>query len=145
MRFIFLVCIFLITSCGIFYQSLDSYYTHETELVLNDFLPQLKDINLLLSNEFNGFLYIGRDTCPFCLEFNPILKEFYLYNEDINIYMLDTDFWREHEHFGELLSIFYITSVPSLLHVKEDGQFSLINIDLFLDSELSLVLQDFFY
>lgn len=112
-------------------------------VVSNDFLPQIQDINTLLNGDFTGFVYIGRDSCPFCLEFNSILKEFYLNDDEIKIYKFDTDFWREDYMFNKVLTNYNINSVPSLLRIDNNGEFEVLNVNLSED-DIIITLQEFF-
>ena len=100
------------------------------EIVYADFIPHIKDIDLLLNGDFSGYLYIGRDTCTFCLEFNRYLREIYIYSEKLLIYFFDTDFWREDDNFNLLLEKYNVDSVPTLLNISYDGTFETFSIDL---------------
>ena len=101
------------------------YYAEETGAYSNqrDFLTLIEDISLLTEGGFIGYLYFGRDTCPFCLQFNELLREVYINRPNLIVYKFDTDFWRHHEDFNVVLDIFNITRVPTLLRVYDTGEF----------------------
>lgn len=92
---------------------------NEDEIIVDDFSTQITDINDLLNDKIVGVVYFGRDTCPFCSEFNRIIKD----NIDltnINIYKFDTDNWRDNSDFQTILDKYNITDVPSLIRIHSD-------------------------
>lgn len=73
-----------------------------------------QDIEQLIESDENIILYIGRETCPACRDFVPILYD-YSNNNDINVYYLDsteTDKDKELKKFRDDNNIMY---VPSLM------------------------------
>lgn len=73
-----------------------------------------QDIGQLIDSDENIILYIGRETCPACRDFVPILYD-YSNNNDINVYYLDsteTDKDKELKKFRDDNNIMY---VPSLM------------------------------
>lgn len=73
-----------------------------------------QDIEQLIYSDENIILYIGRETCPACRDFVPILYD-YSNNNDINVYYLDsteTDKDKELKKFRDDNNIMY---VPSLM------------------------------
>jgi len=91
--------------------------------VYKDFLPRIDNIEILLNDDFNGYLYVGRDTCPFCIQFHSYLKIFLLENKDIEIYFFDTDYWRQSEHFRSVIEKFNLETVPIMIKISEDGTY----------------------
>ena len=64
------------------------------------------------------FVYIGRETCPYCREFAPKLKEA---SKSINytIYFIDTE--NKTDELAKFAEHYHIDSIPTLL-VFKDGQ-----------------------
>ena len=64
------------------------------------------------------FVYIGRETCPYCREFAPKLKEA---SKSINatIYYIDTE--NKTDELAKFAEQYHIDSIPTLL-VFKDGQ-----------------------
>ena len=64
------------------------------------------------------FVYVGRETCPYCREFAPKLKEA---SRSINarIYYIDTE--NKTDELAKFAEQYYIDSIPTLL-VFKDGQ-----------------------
>lgn len=92
---------------------------NESEIIVDDFSTQITDINDLLDNKIVGVIYFGRDTCPFCSEFNKIIKD----NVDLtnlNVYKFDTDNWRDNSNFQTVLDKYNVTDVPSLVKIHLD-------------------------
>jgi len=92
------------------------------EGIVTDFLPRIESISLLTDGVFEGFIYVGRDTCPSCLIFNVHLKELIQSNPELEIYYFDTDYWRGNEYFSYVIEKFSILGVPALLRIN-DGIF----------------------
>lgn len=90
------------------------------ETVFDDFSIQIENIEDLLDDKVIGVVYFGRDTCPFCLTLNGILKAELDSIENIQIYKFDTDIWREDDRFQEVLDKYMITSIPALIRVNAD-------------------------
>ena len=90
------------------------------ETVFDDFSIQIENIEDLLDDKVIGVVYFGRDTCPFCLTLNGILKAELDSIENIQIYKFDTDTWREDNRFQEVLDKYMITSIPALIRINAD-------------------------
>ena len=72
-----------------------------------------QDIEQLIDSDENIILYIGRETCPACRDFVPILYG-YSNNNGINIYYLDstkTDKDKELKKFRDDKNIMYVLSL----------------------------------
>lgn len=105
------------------------YEFNEDKIVYSDFLPRIEEIDLLVNDEFTGYLYVGRDTCPYCLEFNVYLEEIYINNEELLIYFFDTDFWRDNNSFNLVIEKYNINEIPALLNILDNGEFEAFAID----------------
>ena len=90
----------------------DSYQT-------DDFSTQLTDINALINQDVDGYIYFGRDTCVSCLTLNELLHELCTENPGLQIYKFDTDVWREDSKFHDVLDMYEVESIP--LIIKADG------------------------
>ncbi|MCL2840472.1 MAG: hypothetical protein FWE05_06825 [Defluviitaleaceae bacterium] len=114
------------------------------EGIPTDFLPRIEDINILLNGEFEGFLYVGRDTCHVCLVFNVYLYEIYSSANELSIYFFDTDYWREHEYFNVVLERFHTSNVPALVHMIDEDSFYTFLPNILTISEERELLNQFF-
>ena len=73
-----------------------------------------------LANKESGFLYVGRETCPVCQEFAPILVSV-VDEEGLGVMYFDTDLDRETQERITVLETLQVDSVPTMLYIK-DGQ-----------------------
>lgn len=101
----------------------NEYEMATMETVFDDFSIQIDNIEDLLNGKVIGVVYFGRDTCPFCLTLNGILKKEMEAMTDICIYKFDTDVWREDERFQEVLDKYMIDSIPALIRINVDLTF----------------------
>lgn len=79
-----------------------------------------QDIEQLIDSDENIILYIGRETCPACRDFVPILYD-YSNNNDINVYYLDsteTDKDKELKKFRDDNNIMYVPSLMICVNKK---------------------------
>ncbi len=92
-----------------------SRYVEKSSLIKLDSLDILK-------NTTTKIVYFGRDTCPICQIYKPILEE--IVNEvDTKVYYFDTDYWRAKNEFNDILEYYNIDGIPNLIHINEDGSF----------------------
>ena len=86
---------------------------HFVELDNTRIQENMKDLKRQLR-----FVYVGRETCPFCREFAPKLKEA---SKSINatIYYIDTE--NKTDELAKFAEQYHIDSIPTLL-VFKDGQ-----------------------
>ena len=86
---------------------------HFVELDNSRIQEDMKDLKRQLR-----FVYVGRETCPFCREFAPKLKEA---SKSINatIYYIDTE--NKTDELAKFAEQYHIDSIPTLL-VFKDGQ-----------------------
>ena len=79
-----------------------------------------QDIEQLIESDENMILYIGRETCPACRDFVPILYD-YSNNNDTKVYYLDstnTDQDKELKKFRDDNSIMYVPSLMICVNKK---------------------------
>lgn len=100
------------------------------ETVFDDFSIQIENIEDLLDDKVIGVVYFGRDTCPFCLTLNGILKAELGSIENVQIYKFNTDTWREDDQFQEVLDKYMITSIPALIRINSD-----LTVEMFVPDE----------
>lgn len=87
------------------------------ELVDND---QFNDI---VSDSESVFVYIGRDTCPHCAKFAPLLREAIKETNHL-VYYYDTAAAREDnvDKLTENMEKFEITNVPALIKIENGAK-----------------------
>lgn len=87
---------------------------------------KMHDLALITDENYSGYIYFGRDTYPFCLEFNKILKQELKDNSQLTIYKFDTDEWCETEDFQIILDKYEIEGIPALVKVETDKKLTSI-------------------
>ena len=107
-----------------------SVLTVEKAIIYDDFTIPIDDISQLLTGNFVGFVYFGRDTCPSCLEFNELLKNAISYLNGVEIHKFDTDYWRSHGDFRAILDMYGVSKVPMLVRIESSGIIEWFNIDI---------------
>ena len=90
-------------------QATNHFVQLDNSTIQNDMNTQKKQIR---------FIYVGRETCPYCREFAPKLKEA---AKSINaiIYYIDTE--NKTDELAKFAEQYHIDSIPTLL-VFKDGQ-----------------------
>lgn len=106
--------------------------------IYDSFTNKITDINKLINNEIYGYVYFGRDTCPNCLQFNKFLKYEYMQNKDLLIYKFDTDYWRNDEKFTLVLDKYKVSSIPTLIFIKPDKLYEILEFNNKNDIESTL-------
>jgi predicted bacteriocin transport accessory protein len=95
-------------------------------------------INISDYEEFSrindGIIYFGRDSCPECAKFTPILKEIAI-EQKIDIYYFNTDYFRQNSILSEdelqtIFNEYHVTNVPILIGIKHGGFNSLFSVTL---------------
>lgn len=69
-----------------------------------------------LKEDHDMWLYIGRETCPYCYEFAPKLADA-IENSNTRVYYLDTE--SEDEQLQEFADNYEINSVPTFVYLKD--------------------------
>ena len=72
----------------------------------------------MLDAGFSWFIYVGRDTCPFCQEFAPILIDLVKERGLTSVIYFDTDATRGEPERAEVLDRLGVTAVPAFLYTK---------------------------
>ena len=75
-----------------------------------------KDLSLLVDENNDALIYVGRPTCDECTEFEPILQE--AINDRFFVYYYNTDNRRQDAEYLELLKKLSVDHVPILIHIK---------------------------
>lgn len=76
----------------------------------------------ILKNSEGKIVYFGRETCPICQIYEPVLEET-LDELNIEAYYFDTDAWRANDEFSTILDHYGIAGIPDLVYIKEDGSY----------------------
>ncbi|WP_407372187.1 thioredoxin family protein [Carnobacterium sp.] len=106
-------------------------------------VEEISDLDNLNDME-DGFIYIGRPTCPHCAILYPRLEQI-VKEENVTVLYLNTDEFRETENLTEILNKFEVIYVPSLIELQngevvnifentaeDNEQKTLDNLSLFL-------------
>lgn len=103
----------------------------EENIYIEDtFSDPIVDIAELLDHNMTGLVYVGRDSCPECLIFNRIMQEEILQQYPaLTIYKFDTSVWAEHKEYQKVLDIYGITSIPTVIFLRDDGTYEKILMD----------------
>lgn len=150
---IILVLGILIITCIIFnYIKISSLNKKNVQLeeeiieeAYDTFTIKIDDINKLINNEIQGYVYIGRETCPICLYFNKYLKNEYNKNNELKIYKFDTDFWRDNEKFKSILNKYNVLSIPTLIKIDSSGDYKIFTCDSENEEDIQTALNNFLY
>lgn len=136
MRNIIIKIILVITLCLIYFiieQKDDSGQT----MTVDNFSIMIDDIDLLIEDKLTGIIYFGRDTCPNCLKFNVILNKVAQNINDLTIYKFDTDKWRSHNDFQEILDKYNVSDIPSLIYINDDKTYDVFEFTTDVEMELN--------
>ena len=90
-------------------QATSHFVQLDNSIIQNDMNTQKKQIR---------FVYVGRETCPYCREFAPKLKEASR-SSNATIYYIDTE--NKMDELAKFAEQYHIDSIPTLL-VFKDGQ-----------------------
>lgn len=77
------------------------------------------ELSALLAGTDSAYVYVGRDTCPHCATFSPILLEVIQENDKL-VYYYNTDNARSQDaaRMSELLNSIDISGVPALIKIE---------------------------
>ena len=95
------------------------YNQYNNRIVIDTFTDKIYDIEKLENYELQGYILFGRDTCPICREFNKYLEEYVNNNPETKIYKFDTDYWRNHNKYKDILEQYKIDQVPTLIKLVD--------------------------
>ena len=118
--------------------------TQEQTLTVDDFSIIIDDLDLLIKDELKGIIYFGRDTCQNCLAFNVILNNIVENTDDLIIHKFDTDKWRNHENFQEILNKYNVSNIPSLISINDDGTYAMFEFKKDMESELNAFISSYY-
>lgn len=78
--------------------------------------------------ESDSLLYFGRESCPFCKEFVPVLKEALdYYSPPFTVYYFDTENSQNNNEIQEIMKKYNVEGVPTSVYLKKDGSFEILN------------------
>lgn len=110
----------------------------------DNFLIPIENIHLLTENKIIGYVYFGRNSCPFCQVFNTLLWEEVQSNPALVIYKFDTDTWRQDEKFQDVLAQYYVENIPQLIKINTDGSILIFEVsEDYSDAEVISALHIF--
>ena len=152
--FICIIAIILLTGCNVGYDSIEVSNKNDlmgnvknasiTEnVVLDDFSVNISDIEDLKKYDVTGIIYFGRDTCPNCINLNPLIKKVLERNDSFVLYKFDTDVWRAHPDFEIVLNQYKVDEIPAIVKVNENKQIEKMVIVGLEEDELLVELYDF--
>ncbi|WNX83874.1 thioredoxin family protein [Agathobaculum sp. NTUH-O15-33] len=104
-------------------------YDTDENVVYDTFSDPIQSISQLTDNQLTGFIYFGRDTCPFCLEFNAYIEKAITPDISLPFYKFDTDTWREDDDFQNVLDKYNIEGIPSVILIHSDKTFTTFTPD----------------
>jgi len=128
-------------------QTNETTTTESSSYVYDDFSIRIENIQDLLENKITGIIYIGRDTCPYCLIVNEFLKYECENNAKLEIYKFDTEEWRGNDNFDTVLEKYQINGIPEIIKIFDNGTYeklALIDIELERD-EFQQYITNFIY
>lgn len=64
-----------------------------------------------------AYLYFGRDSCPYCRAFEPLLKQA-MADTGATVYHYDTDARKNERNFQDILDTHEVKTVPKLVHLQ---------------------------
>ena len=81
-----------------------------------------EELSGMLASGNSFFLFVGRPTCPYCMEFSPLLEEVIRENS-LLVYHYNTDDGQENggDLYGEILTKLNVSGVPVMMRI-ENGE-----------------------
>lgn len=99
----------------------------EYELAVNSFTNiSLQEAEKKISNNESFFLYIGRESCPYCQMFAPKLSDA-ISEMDVQIYYLNSE--QVTDELEEFMMRYEIAFVPSFIHFQDNTNLRINNLD----------------
>ncbi|MEY8443761.1 hypothetical protein [Lactococcus ileimucosae] len=136
---LFSVCTFIISGCHKFEApSVNnnpniSSKEQKEELAIKKYRDSLKGFNIISAkdvlnkNTRNIFIYLGRESCPYCREYLPLLSKIKQETKTKIYYIENLDL--SDPSLQQILEMNSIDSIPTLLYIKKDGSFEKTGID----------------
>lgn len=117
-------------SISLFFVSSCSNEPKEYSEYTSDFIEvSIDDIDLLIDQKEKFYLYIGRESCPYCQMFVPKLYEASKkISKDIYYLDIESEIHQEDEliQFSEEYSIMY---VPFFIKFNDEAKYAILDID----------------
>ena len=102
---------------------------------ITEYRKSIKSFNTISVEKLNkqkpkySFIYVGRETCPYCREYLPILKKVKNeYEADKQIYYLDVLNIENDSSLQKIVTEYSIQSIPNLIYIRDDGSFEKTDI-----------------
>lgn len=124
MKKMFKILLFLLIALFLWFPSLHTQSEYD-KYVSQFNLITVESIEERANNYQSTLVYIGRETCPYCVEFVPMLNRV-SNKRKLDVFYLDTEEETESiKLFREKHQIIY---VPSLLYITQEGEIIYPNI-----------------
>lgn len=100
-----------------------------------EYRKSIKNFNTISVEKMNkqkpkhSFIYVGRETCPYCREYLPILKKVMNeYEAYKRVHYLDVLNIENDSSLQKIMTEYSIQSIPNLIYIKDDGSFEKTDI-----------------
>lgn len=104
----------------------------------------VEQVSEMFSNNDSGIIYVGRSTCPGCVEFVPKLNEALSNNSsNTTVYYFDTDRNRELDNFGVIVEKLGVETVPTLVIIENGNAVQQIDALTLDQEELEIKLNNY--
>lgn len=103
-----------------------TYRSNYQKLVADFKTIRVTEVPNLIKNQEKTLIYIGRETCPACVEFVPILSSA-VKKTNIPIYYLDSTQSKTDEDFMRFKQTYGVIQVPTLMFINK-GEARLLDI-----------------
>lgn len=123
-----ILCLLVTVFFGLTYFGDDNSQDNEYDTELKKYKEDIKDFNELTAKEAlakiddneSFFLYLGRDSCPYCREFAPSLDK-KSKEKNITINYVDTEDAGTDLNIDSLIERYDVEFVPTLIYLSEYG------------------------
>lgn len=87
----------------------------------------------------HGIIYFGRPTCPQCVQLEDyILVGLESMGDEFSIAYFNTDAWRDHELFSDVLEKYHVLSLPYVIYIRENSVCDVLQISDIEDEQISI-------
>ncbi len=93
----------------------------------------VEETNSKISAGADFLLFVGRPTCEWCRKLAPSLQEVSA-DKGLEIFYLDSTNTETDSELSNFRALYDIPTVPAIIHFKENGTFTKIDLDLESDN-----------
>ena len=102
-----------------------NHYFNEPDYNYNEYIIKIENADMFFGI-IDGFVYFGRNTCPFCYRFLPLLRDV-ADEERVQVFYFDTDHFRKYnlltnDELQDVFANYQITHVPIIIKLV-NGKF----------------------